>query len=254
MYRFGLALGGGGTRGFVHLGVYKALLEKGIQPGIISGTSAGSIAGSFLAAGLSPDEVHARFRDKGIYKMTRIHFPIDGLMVIDGLRKMLADLKYKRIEELPIPFVVTLANLNTGLVEYRNSGPLAEIVTASSSIPMLFSPVEIDGQQYVDGGVFDNVPVEPIQDLCQKTIAVNIMPVPEKEHVHNMIQVAKRVFNLAVHGASIHRAMDCDLLIEPKGLEKYDVLTNKKADELFEIGYQYTLNLPQLKLLLDSSV
>ncbi len=248
-YKYGIALGGGGTRGFVHLGVYKALLERGIQPEIISGTSAGSIAGSFLASGLSPDEVHVRFRDKGIHKMSRIHFPVDGFMVIDGLKKMFAEMDVQHIEDLPIPFYATIANLNTGHVEYRNSGPLADIVTASSSIPMLFSPVEIDGQKYVDGGVFDNVPVEPIKMQCEKTIAVNIMPIPTKEKVHNMIQIATRVFNLTIYGTTIHRAMECDLLIEPKGQEKYDILTNKKADELFEIGYKHTMELPEVETL-----
>jgi len=245
-YKIGIALGGGGSRGFVHLGVYKALLEKGIKPDIIAGTSAGAIAGSFLAAGLSVDEIHARFRDKGIYKISRIHFPIDGLMVMDGLKKMLEDLEFKNIEDLPTPFIATVANLNTGLVEYRDKGPLAETVTASASIPMLFSPVEIDGQQFVDGGVFDNVPVTPLQKICEKTIAVNIMPVPETENVSNMIQMARRVFHLTIHGASVRRAMDCDLLIEPKGLEKYDILTNKKADQLFEIGYNYTKNISNI--------
>ncbi len=205
-YQVGIAMGGGGSRGFVHLGVYKALLELGIQPEVIAGTSAGAIAGSFLAAGISVDEVHARFRDKGIYKISRIHFPIDGFMVMDGLTKMLEDIKYKRIEDLPIPFIATVTNLNSGKVEYKAKGPLAEIVTASASIPMLFSPVEIDGKQYVDGGVFDNLPVEPLQKLCRKTIAVNIMPIPEKDNVHNLIQMARRVFNLSVHGASIIRA------------------------------------------------
>lgn len=238
-YKIGIALGGGGSRGFVHLGVYQALKDKGIEPEIIAGTSAGSIVGSFLASGLTPKEVFERFKDKKINKISKVHLPVDGLMAMDGLRKMLEELPYKRIEDLPIPFFATIANLNTGKVEYRNSGPLADLVVASSSIPILFTPVVIDGYQYVDGGVFDNMPVKPIRKLCEKTIGVNIMPVPEKKKVHNLIQISRRVFDLSVHGASVMLGRDCDLVLEPPGLEKYDILSNKHADELFNIGYQH---------------
>lgn len=248
-YKYGIAMGGGGARGFVHLGVYKALQENGIQPEIIAGTSAGSIAGSCLASGLKPEEVFEMFKDLGIYKISRIHFPIDGLMAMDGLHKMLESLPFKNIEDLPIPFYATISNLNSGRVEYRNFGPLADIVTASSSIPIIFSPVEIDGIQYSDGGVFDNLPVKPIRDKCEYTIAVNILPVPAKKEVHNLLQVARRVFDLSVHGASALLGKDCDLLIEPEGLDKFDILTNKKADKLYEIGYQHTMKILENKSL-----
>lgn len=245
-YEIGIALGGGGARGFVHLGVYQALLEQQIVPDVIAGTSAGAIAGSFLAAGLSPGEVFERFKDKGINKISKVHLPVDGLMVMDGLRKMLKDLPFKRIEDLPLPFFVTVSNLNTGKVEYHNTGPLADLVVASASIPVLFSPVVIDSFQYVDGGVFDNLPVKPIRPLCQQTIGVNIMPVPEKARVHNLIQLSRRIFELSVHGASALLGRDCDLLLEPPGLHKYDILSNKHADELYEIGYQHAKSQSEL--------
>ena len=240
-YKIGIALGGGGARGFVHLGVYQALSELGIVPEIIAGTSAGSIAGSFLASGMPPKEVFERFKHKKINKISTVHFPVDGLMVMDGLKKMLKELPYKNIEDLPIPFFATISNLNTGKVEYRNSGPLADIVVASSSIPILFSPVTIGDYQYVDGGVCDNLPVKPIKKLCDTTLAVNIMPVGPIKKLDNLIQISRRVFDLSVHGGSALLGKDCDILIEPPCLEKFEVLSNKHADELFDIGYQHTI-------------
>ncbi len=79
-YKLGLVLGGGGARGFAHLGVTRALYEHDIKPDIISGVSAGSIVGAFLAAGLNPAEVFELLRDQDIMKITNIHLPKDGLL------------------------------------------------------------------------------------------------------------------------------------------------------------------------------
>ncbi|MDV7401228.1 patatin-like phospholipase family protein, partial [Arthrospira platensis SPKY1] len=78
-------LGGGGARGFAHLGVLKALWEKGIKPDVISANSAGAIAGVFIAAGKKPEEVHALIKDKGLLDIAKIRWPRLGLLSLEGL-------------------------------------------------------------------------------------------------------------------------------------------------------------------------
>lgn len=242
-YNIGLVLGGGGARGFAHMGVAKALYEKGIRPDIISGVSAGAIAGAFLAAGHDPMDILSFFKDQDIMKISKIHVPKDGLLKLDGLKKQIENhIGYKKIEDLPIPLVVAVCNLNKARVEYLRKGPLSQIVLASASIPVLFAPVRMNGAVYVDGGVLDNLPVKPVRKLCKKIIAVNISPVHDTEKLENLFQVAIRTFHLSVDKWTIQWGKKADVLIEPPGIDHYDILRTKHIEELFENAYRYALD------------
>jgi len=243
-YRLGLVLGGGGARGFAHLGVAKALYEQGIRPDIISGVSAGSIAGAFLAAGLEPQHIFDLLREQDIMKITNIHLPKDGLLRLNGLKKQLAThIPYKRLEDLPIKLIVAVCNLNKARVEYFEQGLLANVVLASSSIPVLFAPVKINGQLYADGGVLDNLPVKPVRKICEKVIAVDISPVHETDKLDNLFQIAIRTFHLSVSKYTVQWGKKADLLIEPPGVEHFDILRTKHVDELYELSYHHTREL-----------
>jgi NTE family protein len=243
--KIGIALGGGGARGFAHLGIVKALLEKGIEPSHYSGVSAGAIAGALLADGMSPDEAHRVLKDKGLFNLGKIHFPTNGLLKFDGLQEELEKaLKAKKIEDLKLPLTVAASNLNKAKVEYFSSGNLAQIVTASASIPILFTPVEIDGNLYSDGGMYDNLPTQPLRDeACDKIIAISISPVNETNELDSLKKIGARVFQLMVNANTKTSKTECDLLIEPDGMRDYDILSSSAADELFELGYAYTSEL-----------
>jgi NTE family protein len=243
-YKIGLVLSGGGVRGFAHLGVAKALYEKGMKPDIISGVSAGAIVGAFLAAGFEPQEAYDVLRDQNIMKISKISLPKDGLLKLEGLKKHIVNhIPYKRIEDLPIPLVIAVCNLNTARMEYFRKGPLSDIVLASSSIPVLFSPVRIKGTVYVDGGVLDNLPVKPVRKQCEKIIAVNINPVNETDRLGSLLQIAVRTFHVSFDTGSQWWGKKADLLIEPPGVDKYDILRSKHTDELYDFAYHYTKDL-----------
>ena len=240
----GLALGGGGARGFVHLGVVKGLAEKGIKPAVISGTSAGSIVGAFLAAGREPDDILRILKEKNIFGYSKISWPKEGLFKLDGLAKMLeAEIEADQLEDLPIPLIVTASNLNTGKVRYFEEGKLSDIVTASASIPFIFTPVTIDGEKYVDGGVLDNLPAKPLLSKVNEVIAINISPIEHTEELDSLVKVAARTFQMSVNTQALATKKDCTLFIEPKGVRGYDIFDLEKADELFEIGYEYIADL-----------
>ena len=240
-YKTGLVLSGGGTRGFAHLGVIAALHEKGIQPDVISGVSAGAIVGAFIAGGKSPEEILSTFKKGWFFKYTKLNIPINGLLKLDGLKEIIQkEIRVKNIEELEIPFYVGVSNLNTGEAEYKNSGPLDVTVLASSSIPILFAPVELDGNTYVDGGLMDNIPIQPLKNQCENIIVSNINPINPQPKVKNLVQIATRTFYMSVNANLKEVRKHASVFIEHEGINNYDILLRTHADELFELGYNST--------------
>ena len=242
-YKTGLVLSGGGTRGFAHLGVIAALFDSGIKPDVISGTSAGAIAGVFVAAGWNPSEILKAFKKGSFFNYTKLQIPRDGLMKLDGLKEIIQkEIAVKNLEELNIPFYVAISNLNSGNVEYRNTGAVGETVLASSSIPILFAPVKMDKNLYVDGGLLDNIPIEPIKNDCQNIIVSNISPINPKEKFKNLIEIATRTFYMSVNSNMKQVRKYATTYIEPEGIDTYEILSRTRADELYELGYNSTIN------------
>ncbi len=240
VYDLGIALGGGGARGFAHLGVLQALGEKGIKPNIISGVSAGAIAGAFIASGKSPEEaldIMKKYNFTGMASLTRLK---NGLLSLSKMKSNLDNhIKVKKIQNLDIPLIVTVSNMLEGKVEYITEGPLSKLVQASASIPVLFKPVEYKGILYNDGGIFDNLPVKPLKGKCKKIIAVSISPIQKIEDLKNLKETAVRMFQLAVNLPLDEIGANCDVCIEPPELANFDVMDTKNADKIFDIGYQY---------------
>ncbi|WP_319482288.1 patatin-like phospholipase family protein [uncultured Draconibacterium sp.] len=241
-YENGLVLSGGGTRGFAHLGVIAALQKLGIQPDVISGVSAGAIVGAFIAAGKSPEEVRDNFKRGWFFQYTKIHFPVNGLLKLDGVKEIIEkEIEAENIEDLNIPFFICVSNLNMGTVEYKSKGNLSDAVLASASIPIIFAPVELGKYLYVDGGLMDNIPVAPIRKDCQQVIASNISPINPKANMKNLIQIATRTVYMSVNQKLDEIKKQVDFYIEPRGIDEYDVFQRKHADELFDLGYKKTL-------------
>ncbi|MEQ9468260.1 MAG: patatin-like phospholipase family protein [Ekhidna sp.] len=239
-YKIGIALGGGGARGFAHLGVLQALEERGIKPDVISGVSAGAIAGAFIASGHSPKEAFDIIKEYRFTAISELNIPKTGLLSSAKMKsRMLKKIPIKKLEDLQIPLIVCVSNMLEGKPEYLTEGPLADIVQASASIPVLFSPVEINGKLYSDGGIFDNVPVKPLKKICKKVIGVSISPIQQIDSLNNLIQVTTRMFQLAVNPGNGALKRKCDIFIEPTELCNYDIMDTKHAQEIFDIGYDY---------------
>lgn len=239
-YKLGIALGGGGTRAFCHLGVLQALKEEGIEADIISGTSAGSIVGALIAAGNTPQAVHDLMKEHSLWSFAKVLVPTVGIMSLDKMGEELDKiLKLSLIEDLKKPLIIAATNLNTGQITYFEKGPLVKSIQASSSIPVLFSPVDMeDGYCYVDGGLLDNLPVRPLYNYCENIIAINLTPIQEINKFDGLIDIALRSFEIGIRVDKNHPAFEHCYIIEPKDLDKYDLLNAEKADELFEIGYE----------------
>ena len=245
-YNLGLALGGGGARGFAHLGVLQAMYEVGLKPDIISGTSAGAIVGAMIASGRTPEECMNFFSNKKLLHFARPTMSKKGFMTMSALEEQLADfLAVSTFEELKIPLVITASDINNAQAVHFEKGELLPCIIASCSIPIVFTPKEINKVDYVDGGVFMNLPVRPIRKRCKKIIAVEINSVNTSEKVTNILTMAARSFYLGLsQNIRTDRKMS-DIFIEPKAMTKYSVIDLDHMQHIYDEGYSTAKNILQ---------
>ncbi|MCK9300728.1 MAG: patatin-like phospholipase family protein [Bacteroidales bacterium] len=242
-YAVGLALSGGGAKGFAHAGAIKALEEFHIYPDLISGTSAGAIVGSLYADGCNPHEIIELFNHTSFYKFASFARSKSGLFKIDNFRKAMEQkLKAKTFEELNIPLYVNATDMFHGKNVFFSSGSLLDKVIASCSIPIIFEPVLIDGIHYSDGGLLCNFPVEVLRKQCQYLIGVNVSPVDiDHEEQLNLLDIIQRTYFFIRKSNVINSREQCDLLIEPPSIDKYGMFDAVKNEEIFQLGYQAAL-------------
>lgn len=236
----GIALSGGGARGIAHIGVLKALEEHNIEPAFIAGTSMGAIVGVLYAAGFKADEIAAVIKDEKIYKWFKVEWFRPGFLSLAGVKDLL--LKYvghSEFAKLKKPFSVAVSNLNTGKGEIVNKGEdLMDWVIASASVPIVFTPVQINGFTYVDGGLFHNLPAEALVGTCSYIIGSNVNPVSRDDKIDSAKQVGERVFNLSIAQNVWQSRTYCDFYIEPRSIVKYSPWDYFKIDELIDLGYK----------------
>ncbi len=243
-YRLGLVLSGGGARGFAHLGSVKALYEKGYKFDVIIGTSMGAIVGCVLADGYHPDELLPMLTPPCLKSFIKADITRNGLMTMKGAREFLKKVLHsKNIEDLSIPFIATATNLNSGQAHYFTEGDIIESVVASGSIPVVFPPVLINGIQYVDGGVLNNLPARYIRDDCEKIMGFHVNPETlglREGQVKGMAQIAERTFHLGMLGNVIIDKSLCDFYLEHNDLNRYTAFDFSKLKEIFDLGYKNT--------------
>ena len=240
-YNIGLVLSGGGARGFAHLGVLQALNDAGIFPDIISGASAGALAGAMYCDGYPPREILKILKTHSRLDYMRPVVPRDGLLQISGIIKILeSHLRAKKFEDLKIPLIASATDLNNGKAVYFSKGELLNAIIASSSIPVLFKPVIINGIYYVDGGVLDNMPVKPIKSKCRKIIGSFVNPVGHEDSTTGLIRIAVRSFMLRMSREIDEKAKEFDLLIAPVELKNFGILDPEAAEDLFLLGFKAT--------------
>ncbi|MDB1126159.1 patatin-like phospholipase family protein [Vibrio algarum] len=173
-----LVLGSGGARGLTHIGVIHWLLENDFEIRSISGCSAGALIGGIYAAGkLDPFVEWVTAIDKvSMAKLLDISWQSSGLFKGDRIINTLVDLiGDTRIEDLAIPFTAVAANVKEEKEVWLNSGPLFDAIRASISLPLFFTPFNIDGVELIDGGVLNPVPIAPtFGDKTDLTLAVNL--------------------------------------------------------------------------------
>ena len=252
--QFVLSLGSGGLRGYVHLGVYKALYENNIRIDAIYGCSVGALIGAFISESWPPDELINLALKISPFELVDFTFPRNGYIVGKKLNFFIKKhIKAKNLENFPFPLTVVATKSLTGEPKYFQKGPVAECIQASSSIPNIFKPVIIDGTEYLDGDLCSPVPIRKARESYGKSaviLAVNV--IPDASQAQRSSKKWGGLISRTVYRQSLVASERpyADFFLNPT-LGYVTKFSKSEAIQRIEIGYRQTLAIiPQLKQIL----
>jgi len=258
--KIALALGGGAARGFAHVGVIKALEAQGISADIVVGTSAGAVVGSLYAAGLSGFQIQELSMNmnedqildgSGMYQcvvetvVSNKRGCIKGQALQHFINKNVNGLP---MEKLSKTFGAVATNLSTGEMVVFRTGNTGMAVRASASVPVFFEPVNINGQDYVDGGLVAPVPASVARSMgADFVIAVDISDRPQDRSTAGITDIMWQTFSIFGQTINRHEQSSADIVIRPvtTGLPSTDTSGRNKA--VLEGEKAVAAILPELK-------
>jgi NTE family protein len=261
----GVVLGGGGARGFAHIGLIRALEELGVPVDVAGGTSMGAFVSALLALGLDSVEMTHVARETFVRNNFLNDYALPRVSLIRG-RKFSARLAEifgdSQIEELRRTFFCVSTNLTTGVAVVHDRGPLSVWVGTSMAVPGIAPPIAYEGELLCDGGVVDNLPTAVMQRLERGAIiASNVStdgylrapgaglggPDPEALLRHGALDPPPRLSEILVRSAMLSSATSMDLAAERADVyvrmpsQEFGIFDWKRLEELVELGYRHAL-------------
>lgn len=212
-----LVLGGGGAKGFAHIGVIKVLESHGIRPKLVVGTSAGSFVGGLYASGLSPfalQQLALSLEESDVRDLTLSR---QGFLLGQKLQDYInVQVNQQPIQNFPIRFAAVATEADTGRKVVFTRGSAGQAIRASCSIPNVFVPVTIAGKEYVDGGLVSPIPVETARDLgADVVIAVDISARPTAGQTRSAWALLDQTINIMGQQAINRELPLADVVIKP---------------------------------------
>jgi len=260
---FGLVLGGGGARGLAHIGVFKALEERGIKPDLVAGTSMGGFCGALLASGRTAAEIEQALRWTWIEAGPFLDFnlPLYSLVKGDRVRGRLIRLfGHRHIEDLDIPFFCMTADITNAQSVVHDRGLIYRWLAVGMSIPGVAPPYPHNGRLLLDGGLLNNLPVDVASEVgCGEILAINVDPKEEmaiqdndfegtltkqlwrklkgKTTAPHLVEVLIRVTTLT-NAAAIGRMRHLiDHYVQPN-TDRFGLFDFQEADDIIRSGYE----------------
>lgn len=235
----GLALGGGAVLGAAHVGVLRVIDEYNIKITHVTGTSIGAFVAAFFAFGKTWKEIREIAMELKWLDISGISLSRYALLSNEKLGDLIVKhIGDKKIEDADIPLAMVATDIATGEKIVLKKGSVAEAVMASTCIPGIFKPVEIDGKLLVDGGVVENVPVNTLKDLgAKKIIAVDLNSQHSYGAPENILDVILNSFHYTMQAASELQTEEADILIEPD-LSEFNRSNMDQVKELMDKGYK----------------
>jgi NTE family protein len=239
--RFGLALSGGGTRGYAHIGVLQALENNGIRPDLLSGTSIGAFVAALYAFGVPLTYILEIARGMAPLHVSKLQLSRLGLFSNEELGRLIQSrIGRARIEDAPIPLAIIAVDIENGVKVVLRQGEVAPAVMASNAVPGIYRPITIDGRMLVDGGIAEDVPVSPLRPMgADIVVAVNLSAERRYSKPDNIIDVIFNAFDVAIDLDTKVQVKTADVLIQPQ-LADFPRMDVSKIDELVAEGYRST--------------
>jgi len=247
--RLGIAFGGGGVRGFMHLGVLRALDEAGIRAEVVTGSSVGAIAATLYASGMGYPEIERRVLAVSELDLADVVISRQGGLNGRALAEWIRDeTGFSQIRELPLPLGIAVTDLGKGQALLIVEGDLGEAVQTSASVPGVVVPVQSQDAIYVDGGVLTIVPVRFARALgAELVVGIDIYCGNGAALKHNALDTLLKTFRLQSCRLSEGESAEADFLIRP-GFEPASDTSFAQSDEAVMAGYQAAqIILPELK-------
>jgi NTE family protein len=232
-----LVLSGGGARGAFHLGVLQALDELKIPIREISGTSIGAIIGAFYLAGKTPIEIFNFFDSHKFYRVLKLNIHKGSLFRVDIEHDFLNEMLngVRNIEELQKPLHVSITDIKQGVVSYHNKGNIKELIYASGALYPIFGPVNLNGNKFIDGGVMDNFPMQPLLNTKYPIAGSNLHPNIYKS---KQLIITRAFFLACIARGTEEKIKKCDYYFTHEELTNHNILSLRKLDKLFILGYE----------------
>jgi NTE family protein len=249
--RVGLALNGGGARGAGHVGVLEVLDREKVPIDCIAGTSAGSVVGAAYVAGIRGQRLVEMTLQTRWRHSVRPTWPRDGLVSLAPLEsrliKLMGDLTFA---DLHIPFAAVATDMATGEQVVLREGRVAPAVRASSSVPGVMTPLELDGRLLADGGVVNNLPISVVRDMgADVVIAVSLFKPQGKRPRGFSAILAAAVDYLLLHAGDDPSTADVCITLPLAGLGS--IVRSSGAKRWMALGRQMAEEaMPSIKALL----
>ncbi len=268
--KIGLVLSGGGAKGFAHIGVLKVIEEAGLKIDYIGGTSMGAVVGGLYASGYNASQIDSIFHKTNFNELLNDYIPRSaksfyekrndesyaislpfsnfkigipqalskGLYNFNLLSRLTRHVRQVNdFNQLPTPFICIGTNIATGQQVLLNKGNLAQAMLASAAFPTLFTPIEIDGQLLIDGGVANNFPVDEVKNLgADLIIGVDVQDgLWDKTQLKNATKILVQITNLHSIEKMKNKIKGTDIYITPD-IKNFGVLSFDRGKEIIQRG------------------
>ena len=261
--RVALVLSGGAARGFAHIGVLRVLLREGLRPDLVVGSSAGAIVGAVYASGMPLADIEAlaaslgtaTLLDISLWRMVKEGLGL-GLARGEQLEGFLRNALPAPMQAFPIPFAAVATDVKTGETVVLNHGDAALALRASSAVPGLYEPLNINGRMLADGQIVSPLPVDTALRLgAQRVVAVDVVYPPQQASLTNPLDMVFQTVTIGTYRQMLLERSRAQVVISPAIAATDGQLGLRDRVMLIEAGERAAEQvLPALRVLFGRSI